>query len=304
MDKVKFRRENSDMNEKFQGIFTALLTPFDKNFKVNHKELKRLIEMNIEKGVSGFYVCGSTGEAFLMDEDERTEVMRTVAETVAGRCTNIAHIGSVNMMEAVRLAKKAEKFGYDAVSSVAPFYYKFSFDEIKSYYFSIADSVNIPMILYNIPLYSGVSMNEENLAVFLNDDRFLGVKHTSNDYFLLERMKKAFPEKVFFNGFDEMILPGLIMGADGAIGSTYNFMPDKFVRLFTAFKSGDIEGAQAIQHEANDIIKALIKTGCVMAAEKEVLCLMGYDMGSCRPPFKTLSADESLYLKENVIPLL
>ncbi|MBQ2775050.1 MAG: N-acetylneuraminate lyase [Clostridia bacterium] len=292
------------MKEKFQGIFTALLTPFDKDFNVNHDELRKLIEMNIEKGVSGFYVCGSTGEAFMMTEAERVEVMKTVAQTVNGRCTLIAHIGAISQMEAIRLAKKAEEFGYDAVSSVAPFYYKFSFEEIKRYYFAIVDSVNIPMILYNIPLYSGVSMNEDNLAVFLNDDRFLGVKHTSNDYYLLERMKKAFPDKVFFNGFDEMLLPGLIMGADGAIGSTYNFMPDKFVKLFAAFKNGDIAGAQAIQHEANDIIKALIKTGCVMAAEKEVLCLMGYDMGSCRPPFKTLSDEESNFLKDTVLPLL
>ena len=80
------------MKEKFQGIFTALLTPFDKDFNVNHDELRKLIEMNIEKGVSGFYVCGSTGEAFMMTEAERVEVMKTVAQTVNGRCTLIASI--------------------------------------------------------------------------------------------------------------------------------------------------------------------------------------------------------------------
>lgn len=125
--------------EKYKGIFTALLTPFDKNGRVNETELERLVKFNLKKGVKGFYVGGSTAEAFLLSTDERRQIMDTVKSS-APDSTLIAHIGSVNERNATELACYARKIGYDAVSSVAPFYYKFTFEEIKNYYFRLADA--------------------------------------------------------------------------------------------------------------------------------------------------------------------
>ncbi len=287
---------------KFNGIFTALLTPFDKENKINAKALEKLVKHNIDMGVTGFYVTGSTGEAFLLSTDERKEVMEIVKSAAPDK-TLIAHIGSLNENEAMELGRHANKLGYDAVSSVTPFYFKFTFDEIKGYYNRLAEASELPMLVYHIPAFSGVNMGKGEITSFLNDDKFLGVKFTSNDFFTLEQCKTAFPDKIFYNGYDEMLLSGLAMGVDGAIGSTYNFMADKFVKIYNHFKNGEIEKAQEIQKEANKIITVLIKLG-VMQAEKEVLNQLGLDFGCCRKPFNDLSAEAKEIVKKEIIPFV
>ena len=291
------------MNEKFQGIFPALLTPFDENGKVNKKVLEEITEYNINKGVDGFYVGGSTAEAFLLTEDERVEVMKIVSGVARGRATLIAHIGCISTTQAIQLAKKAKEFGYDAISSVAPFYYKFSFAEIKKYYFDIVDAVDLPMLIYNFPAFSGVTLTADNISEFLQDDRFLGVKHTSNDYFAMEQFKSAFPDKVVYNGFDEMFMSGLAMGADGAIGSTFNVMAEKFIKLRQLFKENKVEEARKVQKEANVIIRALCKVG-VMQGEKALMDALGFDMGPARAPFLPLTEEQKKELLDVVLPLL
>lgn len=288
--------------KKFDGIFTALLTPFDKNDCVNTKALSELVKFNLKMGVRGFYVTGSTGEAFLLSTEERKLVMETVRDT-APDATLIAHIGSPRAKEALELAKYAKELGYDAISSVAPIYYKYSFDEIKNYYYRLADTGELPMLVYHIPTFSGVNLGLGEMRQFLCDDRFMGIKYTSNDFFMLEQCKSSFPDKIVYNGFDEMFLCGLSMGADGAIGSTYNFMADKFVKIHELFKAGNIAEAQKLQIRANEIIALLCKVG-VMPAEKEVLSLLGYDMGDCRHPFSPLSDEARKLVKEQILPLL
>ncbi|MBR5613956.1 MAG: N-acetylneuraminate lyase [Clostridia bacterium] len=287
---------------KYAGIYTALLTPFDNNNKINEKALEKLVKYNIDKGVKGFYVCGSTGEAFMLTTDERKYVMEIV-KSVAPNHTLIAHIGSIHEDEAAKLAIQAKDLSYDVVSSVTPFYYKFSFEEIKNYYFRLADSADLPMLVYYIPVFSGVSMGINEMKSFLTDDRFIGIKFTSNDFFTLEQAKAAFPDKVVFNGFDEMFLAGLSMGADGGIGSTYNFMADKYIKIQELFKSGKIEEAQQIQKEANRITALLCKIG-VMQAEKEVLNQLGFDFGICRHPFGEISSENKEIIAKEIVPYL
>ncbi len=288
--------------EKFKGIFTALLTPFDKNNNVNEKELEKLVKFNVEKGVKGFYVGGSTAEAFLLSTDERKRVMEIVKNTAPNH-TLIAHIGSINELEATELGKHANKLSYDLVSSVAPFYYKFSFSEIKDYYFRLADASQLPMLVYHFPAFSGVNMGVKEMREFLSDDSFIGIKYTSNDFFTLEQCKTNFPDKLVYNGFDEMFMAGLSMGADGGIGSTYNFMADKFVQIQKLFQENRIEEAQKIQKEANRIITILCSIG-VMQAEKEVLNQLGFNFGICRKPFSEPTEEQKKLIKENIIPYL
>ena len=172
--------------KQFDGIFTALLTPFDQNDRVNEKVLKELVAFNIRMGVRGFYVSGSTAEAFLMTVEERKNVFRIVREA-APEQTLIAHIGCLCEKEAETLGEYAAALGYNAVSSVAPFYYKFSFEEIRSYYFRLAEHVGLPMLVYNFPANSGVNLTFEQLSEFLRDDRIMGIKHTSSDFFTIDR---------------------------------------------------------------------------------------------------------------------
>lgn len=291
------------MNEKFKGIFPALLTPFDRHGNVNTEVLRELVDYNLKKGVTGFYVGGSTAEAFLLTEKERLQIMKTVSEQSNGKCTLIAHVGCISTAQSIKFAKEAQELGYDAVSSVAPFYYKFSFEEIKKFYFDIVNAVDLPMFIYNFPAFSGVNLTVDNIKEFLTDDRFLGVKHTSFDYFALERFKTAFPEKLVYNGYDEMFLAGLSMGADGAIGSTFNFMAEKFIQIRELFLQNDLQSAQKVQREANIIIQALCKVG-VMQGEKAVLDALGFDFGPARAPFGSLSEAQKDELVNVVLPLL
>lgn len=286
----------------FKGIFTAQLTPFDKNDKINDAALEKLIKYNIEMGVSGFYVGGSTAEAFHMTADERKYLLEAV-KSVAKDKTIIAHIGSLNEAEAIDLAKHAEKVGADAISSVAPFYYKMTFNEIKDYYYGVAESVNIPMLVYNFPMNTGVTMTMKEFDQFFVSDKFLGFKHTSSDFFTLERVKAKYPDKIALNGFDEMFLGGIVMGADGGIGSTYNFMANKFVKIMELVKNGNIAEAREIQHDINKVVETLFSIE-LMPAQKEVLNQLGFDFGNCRKPFRELTNEEKKIIEKEIMPLL
>ncbi len=292
------------MNDLFHGVFPALLTPFDAAGEVNYGALRELVRWNLDKGVNGFYVCGSTSEAFLLNSGERKRILEAVCGEAAGKAAVIAHVGCIGQDMAVDLARHAKSVGADAISSVPPFYYGFSFEEIKGYYFALAEA-GLPVFIYNFTASGGARLTAEQFKEFLSDPRFLGVKHTSSDFFLLERLKAFRPDAVIFNGYDEMFLSGLVAGADGGIGSTYNFMAEKYIAIEKAFRAGDIEAARAEQKKANAIIQALLSCGVIPGCK--VLCRrLGLDLGECRRPFRRLTEEEAARLiavyEENVTP--
>jgi len=279
------------MKNKLHGIFPALITPFDEEGKVNEKSLQELVRMNITKGVNGFYVGGSTAEAFLLTLEERKIILEIVAAECKGQYPIISHIGCISTDQAIELAKHAEKVGVDAISSIPPFYYKFSWEEIKSYYTDILNNVDLPMIVYNFPAASGVDLSSGAARVLFEDERIIGVKHTSMDLYQLDRLKHISQRLVVFNGHDEVFLAGISMGADGAIGSTYNCMADKFVKIYTLYKEGRMQEARALQTAANDVIEVLLQVG-LFAGIKYILSLQGIDCGQSRRPFKPLTEAE------------
>ena len=142
-----------------KGIFTALLTPFKEDYSINEKSLKKLVEFNLEKGVNGFYVGGSTGESMVMTAEERKEVFRIAKEAAGDSVPMIAHCGAISTDAAIDMAKTAEALGYTAVSAVAPFYYSFPYQAIRQYYTDIVSSVNIPMVIYNFPGGNGFTFD-------------------------------------------------------------------------------------------------------------------------------------------------
>lgn len=285
---------------KLRGIFPALLTPFTKENKINERALQKLIKLNLDKGVSGFYVGGSTAEAFLLSLEERKYILDIAAQESRGKCSIIYHIGNIGTDQAIELGRHAEKIGVDAISSVAPFYYNYSIEEIRKYYYDIVQQVNLPMIIYNFPAFSGVTFNQEIFREFLSNNRFIGIKHTSSDFFLLERVKQMNSEALVYNGFDEMFLAGLSMGADGGIGSTYNVMAEKFILMQQFFAEGKMAEAGQVQTKVNNLIAAIIKVG-VLPAEKEILNQMGLDFGECRRPFKRVTDEEKEILRVAVL---
>lgn len=274
--------------DKFKGLFSALLTPFNEDGSINFDSLEKLVEFNLQNGIDGFYVGGSTGEGLLLSPEERMQVFECVKKANKGRATLIAHVGTICTLDAIKMAKKAEELEYDAISAVAPYYYGFTLDAVLGYYNDIVNSTSLPMIIYNFPNSGGFSLTKDIANKLFENEKFIGIKHTSGDMFTLNQFKTLDREIVVYNGFDETLLAGLSMGADGAIGSTYNFMGKKFKKIMNCFNSGEIETAKALQNEANEIICKMIKYG-VFQSEKAILTEMGIDMGQCRPPFLPIS---------------
>lgn len=281
---IKMEKEN------FKGLFSALLTPFNNDGSINKSSLKQLVDFNIENGIDGFYVGGSTGEGLMLTNEERKEVFECAAKANNGRKTMIAHVGTLSTDAAIDMAKRAEELGYDAISAVAPYYYSFPLEAVIGYYNDIANSTGLPMIIYNFPNSGGFSLTKEIANNLFKNEKFIGIKHTSSDMFALQQFKQLDREIIVYNGFDETLLAGLAMGADGAIGSTYNFMGRKFKKIMKDFKEGRLAEAQKGQNEANEIICEMIKYG-VFQSEKAILTEMGIEMGECRKPFLPISGE-------------
>ena len=274
------------MVSHLRGVMPALLTPFDAQQNIDRASLRRLVRFNIEQGVDGVYVGGSTGEAFVQSLSEREEVLEIVAEEAKGKITLIAHVGCVSTAESQQLAVAAKRYGFDAVSAVTPFYYPFSFEEHCDHYRAIIDSADgIPMVVYNIPALSGVKLTLEQINQLVTLPGVGALKQTSGDLYQMEQIRRAHPELVLYNGYDEIFASGLLAGADGGIGSTYNIMAWRYLGIVQALKEGDTAKAQQLQHECNKVIDLLVKVG-VFRGLKTVLHYMDViDVPLCRKPF-------------------
>lgn len=281
----------------FTGVYAALMTPFHADGSVDYEALNILADHCIGAGLTGLYVGGSTGEGFLLTEEERMQVFRTVGKHLSGKCNLFAHVGAISTDSAIRMAKVAEESGFDAVSAVAPFYYAFPLDAIKTYYSDIMHATELPMIMYNFPNAGGFNGMLDVVNAFIHDRKLLGIKHTSQNLFELEQFKHLERDLVVFNGFDEMLVAGLSMGADGGIGSTYNFMPHVILDIYNSFQRGDITAAQKAQEKANRFIADIIPYG-VFQMEKEILKNLGLPVGECRKPFLPLSKEGKAKAKE------
>lgn len=274
------------MVSHLRGVMPALLTPFDAQQNIDRASLRRLVRFNIEQGVDGVYVGGSTGEAFVQSLSEREEVLEIVAEEAKGKITLIAHVGCVSTAESQQLAVAAKRYGFDAVSAVTPFYYSFSFEEHCDHYRAIIDSADgIPMVVYNVPALSGVKLTLEQINQLVTLPGVGALKQTSGDLYQMEQIRRAHPELVLYNGYDEIFASGLLAGADGGIGSTYNIMAWRYLGIVQALKEGDTAKAQQLQHECNKVIDLLVKVG-VFRGLKTVLHYMDVlSVPLCRKPF-------------------
>ncbi len=288
------------MNVK--GIIPALLTPFDRNYEVNYDSLRKHVNRLIAQEVGGFYVCGSTGECFMLDDKERMKIMEVVTEEVNGRVDVIAHVGNINLRKAIEYAKHAESCGVTAVSSVPPFYYKFKKEEIVSYYAAISDAVDLPMIVYSIPALSGVALTVDDIGDILKVSNTQGLKYTDYNLFELEKIRRYYPDLNIYYGRDEMFCSALPLGLAGAIGSTYNVMPHKFIALQKAFEDGDLVRASQLQSEANAILEVMIKYD-TKSAMKYLLTKSGIDFGRARNPITALTDEQKMKLDE-LYPLI
>lgn len=279
------------------GSYTALLTPFsDDGTSINFTSLEALVQHNIDQGVDGLYVGGSTAETFLQSFDERVSVIQAVAKQAKGKVSIIAQVGDINPSVCHKLAGVAADAGYDAISAIPPFYFKYDWAEIADFYRNLASLTSVPFIIYNIPALTGVTLSTEQITELLNLPNVIGLKNTSPDYYSMEQIVRANPDKLIFNGYDETAISGLAMGACGVIGSTLNVQGYKFQALQAAFLNNEPDKARAIQGEINELIDVLAPLG-VFRSIKYLLDLEGVTMGECRAPFQPLSASAKAALK-------
>lgn len=274
--------------KKIEGLFPALVTPYDGEGRVNTDAIGGLVEKLQKRGVNGFYVGGSTGESYLLSMEERKCVLEAVKEAADPSMKLIANIGMLATEQSIALAKHAEKLGVTAISSVPPFYFAFTEEELYRYYEDLAAAVDVPVLIYNIPAMSGVKFSTAALCRMLDDKRICGLKHTSFDLFQMQRLLQIYPEKSIFIGHDELFLSAWAVGARAGIGSTYNIMPEKFIGIAQAFARKDQAEALRLQGEVNEVVEVLCEVG-VFRGIKEILKMQGMDCGDCRKPFAAAS---------------
>lgn len=281
----------------YSGIWPALVTPLTAEGQVNVPVTEKLINDLIVAGISGLYVCGGTGEGVLLAPAIRRSMAEITLGIVSGRVPVMVHIGAINTEIAVGLAQHATLIGADAISSVPPFYYSVPFSATLAHYQAILHAAdNVPLYVYYIPGATGNLMTPEQLLEICALDGVAGFKYTSQDLFALTRiMAMRDPDKVnVFSGPDELFLPCLALGADGAIGTTYNFMPRLYIDIYESYLHGQVQQACQLQLVATTIITKLLPLGAI-AATKALLSMLGYPVGFPVPPLPRIEgklADE------------
>ncbi len=287
----------------FEGVMAALPTPLEDNGEIKVKTVKKLIDHLLDEGLYGFYVTGATGEGACLSAKKREVMVNAAIEANAGRGKMIIHIGSIDPYEAMELTRQATKAGADGVSAVPPNYmFEYDADEICEYYTRLAGETDLPLLMYATQKTVALDVNgiiERLLAV----PNIIGAKDTRANYYKMWQLKQLNGGDVnVINGPDETLICGLMMGADGGIGSTYNVMPRWFSELYKAFRAGKIDEARAIQTKINYGIQALLRLGRgnTVRSVKAALTLQGFDMGPAVYPAGHCSADEMKYIKKEL----
>lgn len=282
---------------KFRGVFVALNAIYDENDCVNLEVTKELVKIYREKGVKGVYVCGSTGEGFLLSVAERMQIAEAVKEAAGNDFTVIVHVGCAGSKESIILARHAEKIGVDAISAVPSVYYRLPAKSVENHWNAIIDSTNLPFIIYNIPQLTSFTLPYDLLERMAKNPKVIGIKNSEEPVYNMERFRTiAGNDFIIFNGSDEQYLGGRLMGADAGIGGTYGTMPELFVQLDKYICEGEIEKAKDLQYKINDIIFDLLSCESLYGAAKQVISVrFNIKAGQPRSPFLPVECDEKIY---------
>ncbi|MEZ4726763.1 MAG: dihydrodipicolinate synthase family protein [Caldilineaceae bacterium] len=274
---------------QLQGAWPALLTPFTADNRVNVPVLRRLVDYLIDKGSSGLYVCGSTGEGVYMTVAERKEVLECVVEQVNGRVPVIAHVGAVALPDATTLAGHAQVAGADGVASIIPPLYN-NVPSTVAYFTALgAAAPELPLFTY---IFGGPADAVALMQALTDIPTLAGSKYTGPNMFEFRRIVELGQGAwTVFSGMDEQCVFAAMFGASGNIGSTLNYMPGLYREIHAAVQRGDLARGVELQLAANRITGAMIDAG-FMGALKAVMTRLDFDCGACRLPNRTLSAEQ------------
>ncbi|MZK49540.1 4-hydroxy-tetrahydrodipicolinate synthase [Clostridium beijerinckii] len=283
----------------FTGAAVAIVTPFTED-GINFSELKKLIDFNIENGTDAIVIAGTTGESSTMTDEEHREVIRFTVEYVNKRVPVIAGTGSNDTVYAVELSKYAESVGADALLLVTPYYNKTTQTGLIKHYNYIADRVNIPIILYNVPSRTGVNITPETYAELAKHPRIVATKEASGDLSAIAKIKALCKDELnIYSGNDDQIVPILSLGGKGVISVFSNIMPKESHEICSLYFEGKVEESCNLQTKYLDLINTLfIEVNPIPV--KTALGIMGYNVGPLRMPLFPMEGKNLEKLREEL----
>lgn len=284
-------------NPVFKGSGVAIITPFTED-GVNYDELGRMLDYHIENSTDAIIICGTTGEASTMPDEEHCSVIKYAVERIGGRIPVIAGTGSNDTPHAVKLSKYAEEAGCDAILSVTPYYNKATQEGLIKHFSAIADAVDIPVILYNVPSRTGCNILPETARELSKIENIVGIKEASGNLSQVAKLASICPEDfAIYSGNDDQVLPILSLGGVGVISVVANVAPKETHDMVMKFLDGDISGAKELQLGMIELCDALfceVNPIPVKAAMK----LMGWNTGDMRLPLTWISDKGLCQLKD------
>ncbi len=272
------------MRNNIEGVLTAIVTPFTDDGALHLPGLQRQIQRQLAAG-NGIFCGGTNGEFFVLTEEEKVAVTRTCVEEVAGRAPVVAHIGEISTRATIRLGKQVEALGVDAVSVITPWFVPLTQAELIAHYTTIADALNVPVFLYNIPARTGNTIAPETAGALAAHPNIIGIKDSAGSHESLSGFLKAVEDIDGFdvlNGPDSLIHQGFVEGCSACISGLANVAPNEINAIWARFRAGDIAGSRQAQESVTDLRTRLYSVAFSPAAVKKALQVMGEEVGESR----------------------
>ena len=285
----------------FKGAGVAIITPFKENGDINYEKFAEIIEMQIQSGTDCIVVCGTTGEAACLSEEEHLAAIKFCVEQVNHRIPVMAGTGSNCTRSAIYYSEEAEKVGADALLSVTPYYNKTTQRGLIEHFTDIAKSVNIPIVLYSVKSRTGVNIEPETVKELVeNVPNIVGIKEASGSIGQAEKIKAICPQVELYSGDDELTIPMMAIGGIGVISVVSNVAPRYVHDMCMKALNGDFQAAAKMQLDELDLVEALFcETNPIPV--KEAMNLLGYETGPLRKPLVPMSEKNRERLKKSLI---
>ena len=285
----------------FSGAATALITPMNEDGSVNYERLESLVNNQIEAGIDALVICGTTGEKSTLRYDEHLKVIEYAAKAAAKRVPIIAGTGSNDTVYSVELCDDAEKMGADAFLMVTPYYNKTSQEGLVAHYNYIADRVNKPIILYNVPSRTGVAIKPETYQKLSKHPNIVATKEANGDIASVAKTRYLCGDDLaIYSGNDDQIVPMMSLGAQGVISVLSNILPTETHQICAEYLNGNCNTASAMQIKYSGLIEALFCDVNPIPV-KQAMNLLGMDVGPCRLPLYPMNDSNLSFLKEKLI---
>ena len=286
----------------FKGAAVAIITPFQENGEINYPKLAEILDDQIANHTDAIVICGTTGESSTLTHEEHLEAIRFTIEHVAGRVPVIAGTGSNCTETAIYLSTEAEKYGADALVIVTPYYNKATQKGLIAHYTAIAESVNLPIIMYNVPSRTGCNILPETAAHLVkNVKNIVGIKEASGNISQVAKLMRLTDGQIeLYSGNDDQVVPILSLGGLGVISVLSNVAPRQTHDMVMKFLEGDVAGSREIQLKALPLVDALF---CEVnpIPVKAAMNMLGWEAGPLRMPLTEMEPEHKEKLKKAMI---